>query len=1268
MARRMTLAWVLLAVVAAARVAPASAALGLRMPVIPYFSVLRGGYVDLLTRQPVATSYTAAAMQPGAPAAAGGYQRQNGLFNPAPRPTSRTIFPITIPSLDYWEKCFKETDPLSALITKCNYQDTFTTCSQLGLMGYLPKGVQAFEANTLTGSFNIPTGCTAGSLGVAYDRLYRLTWNSPQVPILAVITKDPIGSMVSYFGTGATQGRLRHRLATKAEFCYAPTLSEISISKSAIYATGMQPGTAAWQFSKSVALAGPYASNRAVLINGDAVDATWTISAQKVGTDVTFQGVVSGQISINNPTPALITVSSIIDQITNGPTATVTCPVGTPFTVPACSFATCQYTAYYPVAPPPGTYSAAAQVAFTVLGSQGYPSTAQGSTMFNVGSVGLAAVDTSMGSIPAGAAMVTDPSSPERSYMFNGGGSQSFTTAVTCDGDAGSGPVTSAATLTGANGQQITQSASVTRQCYDLQVSVVTKAAPFVGRYTWSVSKTASPTALALKPDSKVYGGGASVGADYADTTTGDVVYTVTYARAAPAVAEGEAAFEASGEAVVFNPAPVNARLQGVFISISHSRPGGEPYVTEANCPVLLLPAGQRVTCTWSATPTFNPIGQPVRATARYLATRNGEASGATTDFNSAPATIGGGGAPGNGTALERGAAARRGLLQTFGGGRARGSVGVLPELGGRMAVDESGLMPGLAPAVATTLYAEDGTPIVVPNGVADGSAVLVSGGGSDALRLANLAAAFGLAQGRAVGLNGAGGITFNEAGPAEAGAQLSGLQDACVEVSDTFVEAAGGKLVSGTQPTGRICSSMTFTYTMRYGPYADCAPRKAVNAATFQAVDTKAAGSDQADVAIALSGCANPGALRAASLKVRTSAVGGYTWAVTKRADRDDLALGQDATGTVTYTVDVRRSGTKAGATVGADAAVTNPTDYPVAVESATYTATTMCDGAAKTTSGPVTCDAATVPARGKVGCKLSAVVPCAGNGAYTIVLVAGGGFTLTSTPTPFAFNASALAKAGADSACADVRDAFTSGQGRVGGALVAGTRPNGRLCGSRTFTYTVKFGPFGACGGYKAISSVTLKSNSSATKTATATSSLPISVVGCSVYTAEAGPAASSASDCVAPPAYWANCDEGADAKCAAGWGLLPGGTGKDTPFFPAANARATRTFASALAAPLPNASAGPAAAGRAGYLGAARQYAAFQLNFLSGARLPTLELQDAYDGLAAFLASTGEAAAGALPKDLLAHVGEQAALLARYNAGGLPSLLKGPPRCAA
>lgn len=82
------------------------------MPVIPWYSVLRGGYIDLITRQPVTTQYSLASAGPAPVGNPGAYQAQPGIFNPAPRPTSRNIFPITFPSLAFWEKCFKETDTL----------------------------------------------------------------------------------------------------------------------------------------------------------------------------------------------------------------------------------------------------------------------------------------------------------------------------------------------------------------------------------------------------------------------------------------------------------------------------------------------------------------------------------------------------------------------------------------------------------------------------------------------------------------------------------------------------------------------------------------------------------------------------------------------------------------------------------------------------------------------------------------------------------------------------------------------------------------------------------------------------------------------------------------------------------------------------------------------------------------------------------------------------------------------------------------------------
>ena len=68
--------------------------------------------------------------------------------------------------------------------------------------------------------------------------------------------------------------------------------------------------------------------------------------------------------------------------------------------------------------------------------------------------------------------------------------------------------------------------------------------------------------------------------------------------------------------------------------------------------------------------------------------------------------------------------------------------------------------------------------------------------------------------------------------------------------------------------------------------------------------------GSSQAEISIRVEGCGNPSALKIAPVQMTTSARGGYTWSVSKRTDQDELVIGQDATATVTYTVDFTRSG----------------------------------------------------------------------------------------------------------------------------------------------------------------------------------------------------------------------------------------------------------------------------------------------------------------------------------------------------------------------
>jgi hypothetical protein len=147
----------------------------------------------------------------------------------------------------------------------------------------------------------------------------------------------------------------------------------------------------------------------------------------------------------------------------------------------------------------------------------------------------------------------------------------------------------------------------------------------------------------------------------------------------------------------------------------------------------------------------------------------------------------------------------------------------------------------------------------------------------------------------------------------------------------------------------------------------------------------------------------------------------------------------------------------------------------------------------------------------------------------------------------------------------------------------------------------------------------------------------------------------------DCVHPPKWWKACDASGDDKCAAGWTLLPGGKGKSTLFFPKPNQRSDRDYAGMLDAAADDAAM---SAARATFIGAAKQFVAAQLNFLSGARLPSVELQEAFDSVSSFLSTSSENSP--LSEDQVEAVASQTDLLAQYNNGTLPSIFKAPPKC--
>lgn len=133
------------------------------------------------------------------------------------------------------------------------------------------------------------------------------------------------------------QGRATQSKVYSVEVCYLPSIpTSIAVAKTATFALGVQAGSTLWTLAQSATLSPPYSGSSVSLFNGDMVDSTWTITASKTGSDQSYMAQVSGQITIANPTTTAVQVNTIIDQVVNGPVATVTCPQPAPFQVGFC--------------------------------------------------------------------------------------------------------------------------------------------------------------------------------------------------------------------------------------------------------------------------------------------------------------------------------------------------------------------------------------------------------------------------------------------------------------------------------------------------------------------------------------------------------------------------------------------------------------------------------------------------------------------------------------------------------------------------------------------------------------------------------------------------------------------------------------------------------------------------------------------------------------------------------------------------------------------
>jgi hypothetical protein len=103
----------------------------------------------------------------------------------------------------------------------------------------------------------------------------------------------------------------------KAEFCYAPpNISPLYVSKTATYSTGMQPGTAAWSFFKTVALAPPFTNNVAAMFKGDSAVSSHPLqllaSSQYSGCPMQLlaSAIASQQLAEQNSSKAILQMQS----------------------------------------------------------------------------------------------------------------------------------------------------------------------------------------------------------------------------------------------------------------------------------------------------------------------------------------------------------------------------------------------------------------------------------------------------------------------------------------------------------------------------------------------------------------------------------------------------------------------------------------------------------------------------------------------------------------------------------------------------------------------------------------------------------------------------------------------------------------------------------------------------------------------------------------------------------------------------------------------
>ncbi|KAF6265173.1 hypothetical protein COO60DRAFT_1697991 [Scenedesmus sp. NREL 46B-D3] len=487
---------------------------------------------------------------------------------------------------------------------------------QLAAQNLIPRDSQPFTPPSLTGSFSSPIGCGNKQVTLSLMRGGMMLFESPMVPVLAVIAREGWSHRMLLLGSGASKGKVAVGQASQVELCMASVAANpLQLTQTAAYSIGITPGDVTWGLQSSVVLPAAYAAGEVHMFSGDTADAAWNLAAAKSGSDTVYHGMVTGQLLLTNSHSRPLAVYSIASGVEGGPVAQAACGTPPPFQPPR-----------------NGLLTATASVTYQLDGAA---------------AVGSATSTAAFQVDKASAGHVVSSQAGDAPHVPDGTGQQSYVLTLECAA-AGSRSLQNEAVLLASTGQEVASSASLVQHCYDLAVRLGEISAPSIAKHHAYLQQQRQLYTQAGQNSSAVEGQLRSLQMT-PEPATADVTYTVQYVRIPPPeLASGGRPFNVSGSVHISNPAPLQAALESVTISIPDPMAASMPYSMTADCPTLKVAPRQTLACSWTAAPPFNPTGAQVLATARYINVHNGAShTNSTRDYTSAAAIIGSRG-PGN--------------------------------------------------------------------------------------------------------------------------------------------------------------------------------------------------------------------------------------------------------------------------------------------------------------------------------------------------------------------------------------------------------------------------------------------------------------------------------------------------------------------------------------------------------------------------------------------------------------------------------------------